>query len=392
MSYKEKWLPVGKGEIDVIIEDRSFRVKYKSARGVMTKATEVTSFNKKLTLKEEVSFLSDFRDKRGRRMPPVTSACAIIMSIYGRKTASARDDKRKIDITVENLGQGDSNTHTQPAVYVEKTNGEVLAEYKKSKTDLDRLFSEVFGRAECTGSAFKGLKEDDKRLPSGWLNTNNKNTFWELVKKHFGATVDLNSRLDAPIGDEEDAKNTISRALKKGLKKTKEEKYAILFPINITNTHHTLAHAEYDKSTKELVVTYFDSREIDANGIRMCDIIRSAFSKAVESKIEESKIKYTRKTGIMQQQVDCTSCGVFVCIAMLEARDGKVPKIYERTIDESDIRKVRCIIAKTLTDDAKQTAHTASTANTALYSAADDDDLIVMTPPDNTSLGSIWID
>jgi hypothetical protein len=94
----------------------------------------------------------------------------------------------------------------------------------------------------------------------------------------------------------------------------------------------------------------------------------------------------------MQQQVDCTNCGVFVCIAMLEARDGKVPKIYERTIDESDIRKVRCIIAKTLTDAAKQTAHTASTANKALYSAADDDDLIVMTPPDDTSLGSIWIE
>jgi hypothetical protein len=50
--------------------------------------------------------------------------------------------------------------------------------------------------------------------------------------------------------------------------------------------------------------------------------------------------------GTMQKQEDTINCGVFVCILMLKAAGGDKPKIHERTVDEGDIRKVRCIIAR----------------------------------------------
>jgi hypothetical protein len=130
-----------------------------------------------------------------------------------------------------------------------------------------------------------------------------------------------------------------------------EKNYVALFPINFTNEHHTIARAEYDNTESTLVVTYYDSLDYDGRG--KCGFIRQAFVGALKGANENgyewalgNNIKYTMEAGTMQKQEDKINCGVFVCILMLKAAGGDKPKIHERTVDEGDIRKVRCIIAR----------------------------------------------
>jgi hypothetical protein len=222
-------------------------------------------------------------------------------------------------------------------------------------------------------SEFRDIKNGDPggSLQSGWLETDHIYKFWETIKAHLGkrVRVDLFENLMYKNVTEEVYKlaNAIRKSMNRHYEAEKkndeirksmnrddaagEKNYVALFPINFTNEHHTIARAEYDNTKHHLVVTYYDSLDYDGRG--KCGFIRDAFVRALKGANENgyewalgNNIKYTMEAGTMQKQEDKINCGVFVCILMLKAAGGDKPKIHERTVDEGDIRKVRCIIAR----------------------------------------------
>lgn len=374
MPYGPTWLGSDFGTIQVST-GRGIRtiVEYESTRGVINSASEVVIAMPtvtKIDLREHVEFLRHFRDERGRRMPQTTSACALVMSRHGTTTARVKGTT-----TVQKAVEG----RGMEPVYVEHTGGHAT-KYRYTETKLDRLFSELFKNAECTTAEFRDLNDDGVRsdlsglsgLSDGWLSTNQINTFWLAIAANTEVKVDRVERLGLHLEDAEGAirgaVNKIASGLVKSIRKhysgdRGEENYVALFPINLAGSHHTLARAEYSEDAHHLVVTYFDSCKIEG-GKHKCDIIHQAFQRAFVLAHEEKRpdvrdvrfawplaqkegaLGYTRSKGVMQKQQDETNCGVFACIATLEAAGGKMPEIHERTIDDSDIRKVRCIIAR----------------------------------------------
>lgn len=333
--YDKKW---AKHEIEtatVTAENIDFTIQYEKARGVMTRAWErQTKYHSNyIDISDELDFLDYFRDDHGRRMPPVTAACALVMSIYGIQTASSGST------TVENSGP-----NTTRAVYREHTGShEPANEYKYAPTKLDRLFYKIFKETECRESEFSDIRADKGELNTGWLSTQHMYRFWkEVVLKHYDARVSVFFLLHTNILDDSDSNAKSAKKLASGITKdlnklSESEKYVALFPINKNGSHHALARAEYDKSKNLVEVKYLDSM----NGSnKRCSVIKEAFEKAI------ADVEVTVESAKVQDQEDVDSCGVFVCIAMLEAADGSMPRIQERAINESDIRKVRCIIAR----------------------------------------------
>ena len=333
--YDKKWAKHEIETVTVTAENIDFTIQYEKARGVMTRAWErQTKYHANyIDISDELDFLDYFRDDHGRRMPPVTAACALVMSIYGTQTA------RSGSTTVKNSGP-----NTTGAVYREYTGRhEPENEYKYAPTKLDRLFYKIFKETECKESEFSDIRADRGELDTGWLGTEHIYKFWEeVVLKYYDVSVSVNFHLhqnilDDPVTNSDGAKK-IARGINKDLTKHEASaKYVALFPINQGDGHHTLARAEYDKSKNLVEVKYLDSM----NGSnKRCNIIKEAFEKAI------ADVEVTVESVKVQDQEDVDSCGVFVCIAMLEAADGSMPRIQERAINESDIRKVRCIIAR----------------------------------------------
>ena len=359
--YSPTWITSSKGTIVVeAIDENKKRIKteirYETTRGVIKRALEAPvaggTLKKERDLRAEVEVLSKFRDDLGRRMPPVTSACAIVAHMYNAHTALVKEGSYP---AVERVLTGEGY------VYFEKCDESRKAVYKHTETRLDRLFLEVFGNDECTEAEFRNLIDDEGRLFDKWASTNQIGTFWEAIKTSLGVSVRVYMfpPLQSKIVDLRKLANGIRRSMighfNNGMQQ--EYNYVALFPIHIAGCHHTLARAEYEKSTRRLVVTYYDSDDYDGGDLK-CGMIRTAFELALvpapgkdEVKFERTfgqnaGIEYTMEIGTMQKQEDQRNCGVFVCIAMLEAAGGAKPRIYERTIDEGDINKVRCIIAR----------------------------------------------
>jgi hypothetical protein len=182
-------------------------------------------------------------------------------------------------------------------------------------------------------------------------------TFWETIEANVGnvRVVMFQTLMNATADKEPRSLENLANGIRKSMHRhytAGKTNYVALFPINIGDSHHTIARAEYDNTKRHLVVTYYDSLDYDGRG--KCGFIRDAFARALVRASEEKyqwvrgsgKIKYTMENGTMQKQEDTINCGVFVCILMLKAAGGDKPKIHERTVDEGDIRKVRCIIAR----------------------------------------------
>jgi hypothetical protein len=343
MLYSHAWIRPENRTIDVIERGMKKRIEYTEARGVIQEAWEITGLRrlKKIDLSDEVEVMGKFRDELGRRMPPVTFACALIADIYGASSASAGNtmvQKKRID---------------EKAVYVEHTGGN-KTEYKHTLTKLDRLFSKVFKDEECLKSEFWDIRVNRGILEDGWLETNHMDTLWTTIKAHGGVGVDFYDALMNATIDEESLLKP-ANGIRKGLHRAytaRKEKYVALFPINIEDKHHTIARAEYDNTERTLVVTYYDSLEYHGKEEK-CGLIHQVFVKALKMAKENgyewalgNNIKYKMEDGTTQKQEDSINCGVFVCILMIEAAGGDKPEIHERTIDEGDIRKVRCIIAR----------------------------------------------
>jgi hypothetical protein len=361
MLYSHAWITPENLTIDVTVRGKNKRIEYTEARGVIQKAWEIESYGGKKDRSEKIEVLGKFRDELGRRMPAATCACALIASIYSPHSARAGDrtvQKKRID---------------KKAVYVEHTDGNETA-YKHTLTKLDQLFSKVFKDEECLKSEFRDIKEGDPgaSLQSGWLETNHIYKFWETIKAHLGKRVRVDmfeNLMYKDVTKERVLKlaNAIRKSMNRHYEAEKrnhairkdmnrddadgEKNYVALFPINFTDEHHTIARAEYDNTESTLVVTYYDSLNYD--GTEKCGFIHKAFVGALEGANENgyewalgNNITYTMEAGTMQKQEDKINCGVFVCILMLKAAGGDKPKIHERTVDEGDIRKVRCIIAR----------------------------------------------
>lgn len=358
LLYSHAWITPENLTIDVIVGEKKKRIEYTEARGVIQKAWEIESYGGKKDLSKEIEVLGKFRDELGRRMPAATCACALIASIYMPHSASAGNttvQKKRID---------------KKAVYVEHTDGNETA-YKHTLTKLDQLFSKVFKDEECLKSEFRDIKKGNPggSLQSGWLETDHIYKFWETIKARLGkrVRVDLFENLMYKNVTEERLANAIRKSMNRHYEAEKknyairksmnrddaagEKNYVALFPINFTDEHHTIARAEYDNTERTLVVTYYDS--LNYNGTEKCGFIHQAFVGALKGANENgyewalgNNIKYTMENGTMQKQEDKINCGVFVCILMLKAAGGDKPKIHERTVDEGDIRKVRCIIAR----------------------------------------------
>jgi hypothetical protein len=344
LLYSHAWITPENLTIDVIVGGKKKRIEYTEARGVIQEAWEITGLRrlKKIDLSDEVEVMGKFRDELGRRMPPVTFACALIADIYGASSASAGNtmvQKKRID---------------EKAVYVEHTGGN-KTEYKHTLTKLDRLFSKVFKDEECLKSEFWDIRVNRGILEDGWLETNHMDTLWRTIKAHGGVSVDFYDTLMNATVDNESLHmlaNGIRKAMHRAYTAGKKT-YVALFPINIEEKHHTIARAEYDNTEHTLVVTYYDSLEYHGKEEK-CWLVHQVFMKALKMAKENGyewalgidNIKYTMEDGTTQKQEDSINCGVFVCILMLEASGGDKPEIHERTIDEGDIRKVRCIIAR----------------------------------------------
>lgn len=361
LLYSPTWLTPDTRTVDVRTTSngtvKHVKIKYSSHRGVITGAWEVPSIidltgtrQRVIDLLVDLEFLTHFRDDRGRRMPEETAACALVMNAHRTLKASVtgRTVKKLEDVMAEKIK------------YVEED-----TVYEYTKTKLDKLFKTIFRRAECTVSEFTNLRNKEVNLVDGWLSTGHIDTFWETVKKEStpgSVTVDRFSRLDCPVVASERVNDItkLARGLKRGLRNHYVRKelacnYVALFPINNEGSHHTLARAEYHKDASLVVVTFFDSCDYPRLFFYriICDVFHEAFKMARKDAELEAvfldpalPITYEQRTGIMQKQVDSTNCGVFVCIAMLEAAGGEMPMIHERTIDEGDVRKVRCIIAR----------------------------------------------
>jgi hypothetical protein len=359
LLYSHAWITPENLTIDVIVGGKKKRIEYTEARGVIQKAWEIESYGRKKDLSKKIEVMGKFRDELERRMPAATCACALIANIYRAPSARAGDR------TVEKLTGID-----EKAVYVEHTDGKKTA-YKHTLTKLDRLFSNVFKDEECLKSEFRDIKKGNPggSLQSGWLDTNHIYKFWETIKARLGkrVRVDMFENLMYKDVTEERLANAIRKsmnrhyeaekrnyAIRKSMNRddaAREKNYVALFPINFTDEHHTIARAEYDNTERTLVVTYYDSLNYD--GTEKCGFIHQAFVGALKGASENgyewargNNIKYTMENGTMQKQEDKINCGVFVCILMLKAASGDKPKIHERTVDEGDIRKVRCIIAR----------------------------------------------
>jgi hypothetical protein len=346
--YSHSWLEQDRHTIEVMVSGRrKKRIEYTEARGVIQKALEIITRRRvKIDLRDEVEFLGKFRDALGRRMPPVTCACALIANIYGAPRAMYGNT------TVQKrtgLDRKAVNT-----VYVERTNGHET-EYKYARTKLDRLFSKVLKDEECMKSEFRDIRVYRGNLADGWLETNHMDTLWTTIKAHGGVSVDFYDTLMSATVDNESLR-MLASGIRKGLHRAytaRKEKYVALFAINIEDKHHTIARAEYDNTERTLVVTYYDSLGYHGKEGK-CGLIHQVFVEALKRAKENGyqwalgidNIKYTMEDGTTQKQEDSINCGVFVCILMIEAAGGDKPEIHERTIDEGDIRKVRCIIAR----------------------------------------------
>jgi hypothetical protein len=384
MLYSHAWITPENLTIDVTVRGKNKRIEYTEARGVIQKAWEIESYGGKKDRSEKIEVLGKFRDELGRRMPAATCACALIASIYMPHSASAGNttvQKKRID---------------EKAVYVEHTDGNETA-YKHTLTKLDQLFSKVFKDEECLKSEFRDIKEGNPggSLQSGWLETDHIYKFWKTIKAHLGkrVRVDLfenlmykdvtkervlklanairksmnrhyeaekkNYEIRKSMNRDDAAGKIWGSSFNDGTTQTaldplvqlEKKNYVALFPINFTDEHHTIARAEYDNTESTLVVTYYDSLNYD--GTEKCGFIHKAFVGALKGASENgyewalgNNIKYTMEAGTMQKQEDKINCGVFVCMLMLKAAGGDKPKIHERTVDEGDIRKVRCIIAR----------------------------------------------
>lgn len=333
--YNWKWAKHETKTTQVTTKNSEFLIEYEEARGVMTRAWELQSrygSDRYIDVSDELDFIAYFRDDRGCRMPPDTAACVLVMSIYATDSASSGPT------TVLNEGP-----NTTKAVYVEHIGGnESVNKYKYAPTKLDRLFYKVFKATECTKSEFSDIREDRGDLDIGWLGTEHIYKFWkEAVEKHYAVRVSVYFHLHHEINDDAASNDVsagiIARGIAKDLGKHTASSYVALFPINKGHGHHTLARAEYDERERHVRVKYIDSM----NGPKeRCNIITDAFKKAIPG------VTVTVDSVEVQDQEDGINCGVFVCIAMLEAADGSIPLIHERTVSESDIRKVRCIIAR----------------------------------------------
>lgn len=347
LLYSQAWIEPENHAIDVIVsgtnKKRIKRIEYTVARGVIQKAWEITDLHRleKIDLSEEVEVMGKFRDELGRRMPPITCACALIADIYGASSAmygNTTVQKKRID---------------KKAVYVEHTHGNET-EYKHTLTKLDRLFSNVFNGDECKKSEFRDISVNRGDLADGWLETNHMVKFWETIKARVRVRVDFYETLMNATVDKGKL-SLLAKGIRKGMNRhyaAGKKNYVALFPINIRGKHHTIARAEYDNTESTLVVTYYDSLEY-AEKKKKCGLVHQVFVEALEGAKKNgytwargNNIKYTMEDGIMQKQEDEINCGVFVCMLMLEAAGGDKPAIHERTIDEGDIRKVRCIIAR----------------------------------------------
>ena len=341
MLYSHAWITPENLTIDVIVGGKKKRIEYTEARGVIQKAWEIESYGGKKDLSEKIEVLGKFRDELGRRMPAATCACALIANIYSPHSARAGDrtvQKKRID---------------KKAVYVEHTDGNET-EYRYTQTKLDRLFSKVFKGDECLKSEFLDIRVNRGILEDGWLETNHMDTLWTTIKAHCGVSVDFYDTLMNATVDNESL-HMLANGIRKAMHRAytaRKEKYVALFPINIRDKHHTIARAGYDHTERTLVVTYYDSLGYDGKEEK-CGLVHQVFVKALKMAKENgyqwalgNNIKYTMEDGTTQKQEDSINCGVFVCILMLEAAGGDKPKIHERTIDEGDIRKVRCIIAR----------------------------------------------
>ena len=129
--YNWKWAKHETKTTKVTTKGSEFLIEYEEARGVMTQAWELQSrygSDQYIDVSDELGLIDYFRDDKGRRMPPDTAACALVMSIYATVSASSGPT------TVLNKG-----TKTKKAVYVEHISGNESANtYKYAPTKSNK--------------------------------------------------------------------------------------------------------------------------------------------------------------------------------------------------------------------------------------------------------------
>jgi hypothetical protein len=317
----------------------SVPVAYTESRGVLVSARVGGR-----DMRAAVDTLATFRDGTGRRMPAILAAAAIAI---GTNRASAHATTPSgTELQIRHVVDAESGKDTEYAAVhhgLEYT-------YAVRETMLDRLFAKVVPSGACPGALFEGNEE----IRSGWLSTDHIHLFWVAVVAHMKARVICVDTAAHNFSSDPTAYTRMALGLGKSIGKMQGDEQVWLFPINISNAHHTFARVVYQRSTGSVVLTHYDSLNANVRASaanRMCDFIISAFQHALP------RARTRLLNGAVQQQGDGVSCGPFVCIGLLLASQGKEPRFRKRVVNDEDIRRVRCIVA---TEQAKWNARQAS--------------------------------
>jgi hypothetical protein len=222
----------------------SVPVAYTESRGVLVSA-RVGGRN----MRAAVDTLATFRDGTGRRMPAILAAAAIAL---GTNRASAHATTPSgTELQIRHVVDAESGKDTE---YAAMHHG-LEYTYAVRETMLDRLFAKVVPSGACPGALFEGNEE----IRSGWLSTHHIHLFWAAVVAHIKARVICVDAAAHNFSSDPTAYTRMALGLGKSIGKMQGDEQVWLFPINISNAHHTFARVVYQRSTGSVVLTHYDS-------------------------------------------------------------------------------------------------------------------------------------